>query len=61
MVRGQTEKQISHLFLDCLTNTGFPQVHVLRTDTPLIPAAIAKPSPDAGDPSSFSCATPPGG
>ncbi|XP_009636763.1 insulin-like growth factor-binding protein 1 [Egretta garzetta] len=59
-VTEQTEKQISHLFLDCLTKTGFPQVHVLRTDTPFIPAAVAKLSPDIGDASSFGRTAPSG-
>lgn len=59
-VTGQTEKQLSHLFQDCLTNTGFPQVDVLRSVIPLIPAAGAKLSPDARDACSFGCAAPSG-
>lgn len=51
-LKAQTEKQVSRLFLDCLTNTGFPEVRVLRTDPPLIPGAVAKLSAGTGDPAS---------
>lgn len=51
-LKGQTKKQISHLFLNCLTSTRFPEVHVLRTDPPLTPGAVAKLSPGTGNPAS---------
>lgn len=53
--------ELSRLSLGCLTNTGFPQVPILRADISPMPTAAAEVNPEVGDPFSFNSAGSPTG